>query len=62
MNIAKIIDHTELKPDATINQILQLIEDAKINKFASVCVNPKWAKLASIGLKDSEFDKTCLNP
>ena len=41
MNIAKIIDHTELKPDATKGQILQLIEEAKKNKFASVCVNPK---------------------
>lgn len=53
MNIAKIIDHTELKPDATRGQILQLIDDAKKNNFASVCVNPKWAKVASIGLKDS---------
>jgi len=53
MNIAKIIDHTELKPDATKGQILQLIDDAKKNNFASVCVNPKWAKVASIGLKDS---------
>ncbi|HEY8804648.1 MAG TPA: deoxyribose-phosphate aldolase [Clostridium sp.] len=53
MNIAKIIDHTELKPDATKGQILQLIEEAKKNKFASVCVNPKWVKQASQGLKDS---------
>lgn len=53
MNIAKLIDHTELKPDATKGQILQLIEDAKRNKFASVCVNPKWAKEASLGLKNS---------
>ncbi|MCB2355180.1 deoxyribose-phosphate aldolase [Clostridium estertheticum] len=53
MNIATIIDHTELKPDATKEQILQLIEEAKTNKFASVCVNPKWTKEASLGLKDS---------
>ena len=53
MNIAKIIDHTELKPDATKGQILQLIEEAKKNKFASVCVNPTWVKQASQGLKDS---------
>ncbi|MCB2359131.1 deoxyribose-phosphate aldolase [Clostridium estertheticum] len=53
MNIATIIDHTELKPDATKEQILQLIKEAKTNKFASVCVNPKWTKAASLGLKDS---------
>ena len=53
MNIAKIIDHTELKPDATKGQILQLIEEAKKNKFASVCVNPRWVKEANRGLKDS---------
>ncbi|MBW9153010.1 deoxyribose-phosphate aldolase [Clostridium estertheticum] len=53
MNIATIIDHTELKPDATKEQILQLIKEAKTNKFASVCVNPKWTKEASLGLKDS---------
>ncbi|MBU3199155.1 deoxyribose-phosphate aldolase [Clostridium estertheticum] len=53
MNIATIIDHTELKPDATKEQILQLIKEAKTNKFSSVCVNPKWTKEASLGLKDS---------
>ncbi|MCB2307082.1 deoxyribose-phosphate aldolase [Clostridium estertheticum] len=53
MNIATIIDHTELKPDATKEQILKLIKEAKTNKFASVCVNPKWTKEASLGLKDS---------
>ncbi|MCB2294471.1 deoxyribose-phosphate aldolase [Clostridium algoriphilum] len=47
MNIATIIDHTELKPDATKGQILQLIKEAKENKFASVCVNSRWVKQAS---------------
>ena len=56
MNIATIIDHTELKPDATKKQILQLIDEAKTNKFASVCVNPTWVKLASQGLKDSKVN------
>ncbi|WP_298845327.1 deoxyribose-phosphate aldolase [Clostridium sp.] len=56
MNIAKLIDHTELKPDATKTQILQLIQEAKKNNFASVCVNPIWTKVASLGLKDSEVN------
>lgn len=53
MNIAKMIDHTALKPDTTKEQILQLINEAKKNKFASVCVNPTWVKQASEELKDS---------
>lgn len=53
MDIAKIIDHTALKPDTTRKQILQLIEEAKKYKFASVCINPAWVKLAGEKLKYS---------
>lgn len=56
MNIAKIIDHTALKPDTTKEQILKLIEEAKQYQFASVCVNPVWVKTASEELKDSGVD------
>lgn len=56
MNIAKMIDHTALKPDTTKEQILKLIEEAKKYKFASVCVNPTWVKQASEKLKDSGID------
>ncbi|KHD36285.1 deoxyribose-phosphate aldolase [Clostridium acetobutylicum] len=58
MDIAKIIDHTALKPDTTKKQILKLIKEAKQNNFASVCVNPKWVKEASCALKDSSV-KVC---
>ena len=53
MNIAKMIDHTELKPDATKEQILKLTGEAKKYGFASVCVNPRWTKLVTQELKDS---------
>ncbi|MCT8975642.1 deoxyribose-phosphate aldolase [Clostridium sp. CX1] len=56
MNIAKMIDHTVLKPDTTKEQILKLIEEAREYKFASVCVNPVWVKTASEGLKDTGVD------
>lgn len=56
MNIAKMIDHTALKPDTTKEQILKLIEEAKKYGFASVCVNPVWVKKASEELKDSGVD------
>ncbi|MCR3761786.1 deoxyribose-phosphate aldolase [Clostridium felsineum] len=58
MEIANIIDHTALKPDTTKEQILKLIEEAKKYKFASVCVNPRWVKLASMELKGSKV-KVC---
>jgi deoxyribose-phosphate aldolase len=37
--IAKYIDHTLLKQEASENQIAKLCEEAAKNKFASVCVN-----------------------
>lgn len=46
MNLAKYIDHTLLKPDATREQIKTLCEEAKTYQFYSVCVNPTWVKTA----------------
>ncbi|WP_312093256.1 deoxyribose-phosphate aldolase [Niallia sp.] len=58
MNIAKMIDHTLLKADATKEQIVTLCEEAKEYTFASVCVNPTWVKTASELLNGSEV-KVC---
>ncbi|MDZ7314639.1 MAG: deoxyribose-phosphate aldolase [candidate division KSB1 bacterium] len=41
--LAALIDHTLLKPEATLEQILKLCEEATEHRFASVCVNPAWA-------------------
>ncbi len=46
MNLAGLIDHTLLKPTAAAEDIIQLCTEAKRYKFYSVCVNPKWVKLA----------------
>jgi deoxyribose-phosphate aldolase len=43
-DMARFIDHTLLKPDATRDQIIQLCKEALEFKFASVCVNPCWVK------------------
>lgn len=43
-DVAKMIDHTLLKPDATSGQIKKICEEAKDHSFASVCVNPTWVK------------------
>ncbi len=46
MNLAKRIDHTLLKPDATQAQIKCLCDEARTHGFASVCVNPVWVRFA----------------
>lgn len=58
MNIARMIDHTLLKADATKEQIITLCEEAKQYTFASVCVNPTWVKVASELLNGTEV-KVC---
>lgn len=45
--IAKMIDHTLLKPEATQDQIAQLCYEARKYGFAAVCVNPSYVKLCS---------------
>ncbi len=46
-DIASLIDHTLLKPDATRADIERLCAEAKQFGFASVCVNPCNVKLAA---------------
>lgn len=58
MELAKYIDHTLLKPDATNAQIKQLCEEADAHKFFSVCINPTHVKLASQLLTNSSV-KVC---
>jgi len=52
--IARYIDHTLLKPDATRAQIKQLCAEALQRHFASVCVNPAWVSLCAALLADSD--------
>ncbi len=52
-DIAKMIDHTLLKPDATQDQIAQLCYEARKYGFAAVCVNPTHVKLCTELLKGS---------
>lgn len=42
--IARYIDHTLLKPDATRAMVLQLCAEARQFGFAAVCVNPFWVR------------------
>lgn len=58
MTVNTYIDHTLLKPDATLEQIEKLIAEAKKYEFASVCVKPTWVKTAADLLKNSSV-KVC---
>lgn len=47
---AGLIDHTLLKPEATDADIKRLCEEAARYRFASVCVNPTWVRVAACHL------------
>ncbi len=55
-NIAKKIDHTLLKADATKDQIMKLCKEAREYSFYSVCVNPTWVKEAANQLEGSDVE------
>ena len=56
--LAKIIDHTILKPEATKEQVEKLCKEALEYHFASVCINPTNVELAAKLLKGSDV-KVC---
>jgi deoxyribose-phosphate aldolase len=51
--IAALIDHTQLKPDATREQIQKLCQEAVRFGFASVVVNPWYVPLAAQMVRSS---------
>ncbi|MCZ2112297.1 MAG: deoxyribose-phosphate aldolase [Anaerolineae bacterium] len=58
VNIARLIDHTLLKADASQDQIAQLCYEARTHHFASVCINPTNVRLCAQLLKGSDV-KVC---
>ena len=58
MDLAGMIDHTLLKPDASPDQIAQLCFEARKYGFASVCINPAWVELCAKLLEGSPV-KVC---
>lgn len=54
--VAKMIDHTNLKPDATLKDIEKLCKEAKKYNFASVCVNPSNVRFAAELLKSEDIN------
>ena len=58
--LARYIDHTLLKPDATKEQILKICEEAKAYHFASVCVNPCRIQLVADALAGTDVTPCCV--
>ncbi|MDW7673753.1 MAG: deoxyribose-phosphate aldolase [Bacillota bacterium] len=56
--LAQLVDHTLLKPEATEQQIRILCQQALQYNFASVCVNPSHVKMAASSLQGSQV-ATC---
>jgi deoxyribose-phosphate aldolase len=57
-DLARMIDHTLLKPEATKDQVSLLCAEAKKFSFASVCVNPSFVPLCAKLLRDTPV-KVC---
>ncbi|WP_245891210.1 deoxyribose-phosphate aldolase [Desmospora activa] len=57
-DLASLIDHTLLKPEATAEQIDRLCQEAAVHHFASVCVNPTWVARAAQRLEGTDV-KVC---
>lgn len=51
--LAALIDHTLLKPDATAAQIDRLCDEALEHRFAAVCLNPSHVQRAARRLRRS---------
>ena len=59
MDIAKYIDHTLLRPDASKFQIVQHCREAALHNFVSVCVNPMWVRESYHTLYQDKSTKIC---
>lgn len=57
-DLARLIDHTLLKPEATEEQIRRLCAEAREYRFAAVCVNPTWVRLCAEELRGTPV-KVC---
>jgi deoxyribose-phosphate aldolase len=52
-SVARMVDHTLLKPNATQDEVAKLCEEARKYCFASVCINPSYVAYSSQLLQGS---------
>jgi len=53
-SMARYIDHTLLKPEATRSEVVRLCREAIENGFYSVCINPSYVQTAALELQGSD--------
>jgi len=58
--LAKLIDHTLLRPEATSADIERLCSEAKHHSFFSVCVNPSYVRDAKTLLRGTSVKVCCV--
>ena len=58
--VAKYIDHTLLKPDATVDDIRRICDEAKQMGTASVCVNPSYIRFVAEQLRGTDVTPCCV--
>ena len=54
-NIAKIIEHTNIRASATEKEIRKTCQEARKYGFRGVCVNPEWVKLCQEELEGTNI-------
>jgi deoxyribose-phosphate aldolase len=59
-DLAKIIDHTNIKKDAKKEDILKTCQEAKKYGFRGVCVRKEWVKLVAKELKGTKIKTIAL--
>lgn len=59
-SLAAYIDHTLLKPEASVAEIKKICGEAREYRFASVCVNPSYIKLVAEELHGSGVTPCCV--
>ncbi len=59
-SLARAIDHTLLKPDATRKDIVTVCDEARKYTFASVCVNSTWIGLVAKLLAGTPVRPICV--
>jgi deoxyribose-phosphate aldolase len=59
-DLARYIDHTLLRPDATSAEIDKLCDEALRHRFASVCINGGWVKRCAEILSGSGVAVCCV--
>jgi len=59
-NWAKYIDHTNISPEATSEDIKKTCQETRDYGFRGVCINPEWVKTAGQELEATDIKLTVL--